>query len=308
MNSPFVFLEDERSISGRLAIDLPPLRLFDLNTFGIDAERFLRDLLPSFDALPWDAYDVRLAQVNLLQRCHSDQADRLRAFLPGYYAGQTSLAEVGDLIDRLPMEARAAFEALRPYRQRSAASFTVSHPESGLPWIERVPTKAFAQGGPTDFRSMARVFAETPIEVTAHPEFQRLLAGVVELAGQVAAPRRACRVVFHQVRTIARAGASSAVVPEGIHQDGADLIVSALVLERHGLIGGESIVYGPDKKTPYLRTLLQPGQGLFHADSGSDLWHGVSPIAVDPEASAAIGKRSIVGFDIHLSRPAATIA
>jgi len=90
------------------------------------------------------------------------------------------------------------------------------------------------------------------------------------------------------------------IVPEGIHQDGADYIISGLVMEREGIVGGESTVYGPDRSTPYLRTVLQPGQGLFQADAGSPLWHGVSPIRVDPDSDQPEGHRSIFGFDIHV--------
>jgi hypothetical protein len=301
MNAPFVFFEDERSLSGRLGIDLPPLRHFDLGTFGINADQFLREFAPTFDRLSWDYYDVRLAQVKFLLAHFAAEENRLRSFLAGYYSGAKDLAEVGNLIHRLPAEARHAFEAICPYRQRSAASFEVTEGAAGMIRIVRVPLGAFAQGvGPADPRSMARIFDEAAVEVTAHPDFQHLLSSVVRLVGEVAAPRRARRLAFHQVRTVARRGASSAVVPEGIHQDGADYVVSALVVERDGMVGGESVVYGLDRTTPFLRTVLKPGQGLFHADSGSPLWHGVSPIAVDPKTGCLEGRRSIFGFDIHL--------
>jgi hypothetical protein len=50
------------------------------------------------------------------------------------------------------------------------------------------------------------------------------------------------------------------------------------VIERAGIVGGESIVYGPDKKTEYLRRTLQAGEGIFQADKGSELWHYVTSI------------------------------
>ena len=36
--------------------------------------------------------------------------------------------------------------------------------------------------------------------------------------------------------------------PEGIHQDGSDYIVSALVVDRGNIVGEISKIYGPDKK------------------------------------------------------------
>jgi hypothetical protein len=292
------FLEDERSLSRRLGIDLPPLRKFDLATFGIDSAAFLRDLTPTFDNLSWDHYDVKLAWVNALLKRFPDQRERLDAFLAAAYAERQGLEAVADLLAQLPAEQREALEAIRPARQRSFCTFAVHYDATGCPHPERVPADSFAQDvGPGDCRSLRRVFGETPREVTNHPGFRRLMMGVVDLVAEVAAPRRAARLYFHQIRTVARPGVPGVVVPEGIHQDGADFIVSALVLERNGISGGESTVYGPDRKTPYLVTTLQPGQGLFQADSRSPLWHGVSPVRAEARTE---GRRSVFGFDIHL--------
>jgi hypothetical protein len=301
MHTHLQFLEDEWSLARRLGADLPPLRKFNLSTFGIEPGRFLSEFAPSFDDLSWDQYDVKLSQVNTLRRRFPDEADRLDRFLKHYYAGVTGLDEVHDLLLRMPAEERRILETIRPHRQRSVASFTVASPAGRAPVIERVPTGTFVQKvGAGDCRSMNRVFGETPAQLTSHPDFRRLLGTVVDLVNEVAAPRRASRLAFHQVRTVSRRDAPGVVVPEGVHQDGADYIVSALVIERDGVTGGESIVYGPDRQTPYLRTVLEPGQGLFHADSQSPLWHGVSPIRLDPDAGRAEGKRSIFGFDVHL--------
>jgi hypothetical protein len=301
MRTHFACLEDERSLTGRLGIDLPPLRKFDLHTFGLDPERFLREFAPSFDGLPWDHYDVKRAQVEALRRLFPDEQERLSRFLPAYFAGAQGLEDLGDLMGRLPGEERRALEAVRPHRQRCVAAFRVDPAPGRAAVFERVPTGRFAQAvGASDFRSLNRVFGEAPAEVTSHPDFRLLLSGVVELVNEVAAPRRAARVAFHQVRTVARPDAPGAGAPEGIHQDGADYIVSALVIERDAVTGGESVIYGPDRATPYLRTVLEPGQGLFHADSRSPLWHGVSPVRLDPLAGRAEGKRSIFGFDVHL--------
>jgi hypothetical protein len=295
------FREDERSLTGRLGSGMTAIRKFDLSTFGIEPGRFLRELAPSFDHLSWDPYDVKLAHVNLLRHRFPNEADRLNHFLPDYYAGTMGLDAVQDLLLCLSGKERHSLEALRPHRQRSLATFTVTANSRSSPVFKRVPTGTFVQNvGLTDCRSLNRVFGETPLEVTAHPEFGRLLACVVELVNEVAAPRQAARVAFHQVRTVTRWDAPGVVVPEGIHQDGADYIVSALVIEREAVTGGESIVYGPDRQTPYLRTVLEPGQGLFHADSHSPVWHGVTPIRLDPHSGHAEGKRSIFGFDIHL--------
>jgi hypothetical protein len=295
------FRGDERSLTGRPGSGMTAIRKFDLSTFGIEPGRFLRELAPSFDELSWDQYDVKLAHVNILRHRFPEEGDRLNHFLPDYYAGTLGLDAVQDLLLQLAPEVRQALNALQPHRQRSLATFTVASSPGGVPVFKRVPTGTFVQKvEETDCRSLNRIFGETSPEVTSHPAFARLLGCVVDLVNDVAAPRRPAHVAFHQVRTVTRGNAPSVVVPEGIHQDGADYIVSALVIEREAVTGGESIVYGPDRKTAYLRTVLEPGQGLFHADSHSPLWHGVTPIRLNPHSGRAEGKRSIFGFDIHL--------
>jgi hypothetical protein len=87
--------------------------------------------------------------------------------------------------------------------------------------------------------------------------------------------------------------------PEGIHQDGSDYIVSALVIERRGVVGGESIVLGPDKRTEYLRHTLQEGQGIFQADVGSPLWHWATPVRPAAPSSGEEAVRNILGYDVH---------
>ena len=295
--------EDERSLTGRPGTDHSPIRQIDLHTFGIAPRPFLRTMAASFDDLPWDHYDVKSAQVDLLRRRFPDETDRLTRFLRDYYAGRSELETVSDLLRRLPVEDRRALEGIRPHRRRCLANFAVAYDPAGAPRVERTPIGSFAQQvGPDDCRTLPRVFAEAPVEVTTQPIFRRLLEGVTALANEVAAPRRAGRLVFHQVRTMARPGTPGQAAPEGIHQDGSDYIVSALVIERKAVLGGESTIYGPDRQTVYLRTVLQPGEGLFHADSGSPLWHGVSPVRLDPASGRSEGKRSIIGFDIHLEK------
>jgi hypothetical protein len=98
------------------------------------------------------------------------------------------------------------------------------------------------------------------------------------------------------VATPERAGTNS---PEGIHQDGADFIVSALVVDRENIAGGTSRVFAPDKQTEHLEVTLKPGEGIFQADAGSTLWHDVTPIRVE-NPSDGIGVRNLFGFDIDV--------
>ena len=54
-------------------------------------------------------------------------------------------------------------------------------------------------------------------------------------------------VSLHQVRQITYPDIESHNAPEGIHQDSVDYIVSAFVLKRYNIKGGESIIYDENK-------------------------------------------------------------
>ncbi|MDO8598729.1 MAG: 2OG-Fe dioxygenase family protein, partial [bacterium] len=104
-------------------------------------------------------------------------------------------------------------------------------------------------------------------------------------------------------------GVTPTNAPEGIHRDGADYIVSALVMERDDVDGGMSIVYDPAKDRKLLEMTLTPGQGLFQADqlytlpAEQWLWHNVTPVTLHDTDGDRRGSRNIFGFDVVLHRP-----
>ena len=99
----------------------------------------------------------------------------------------------------------------------------------------------------------------------------------------------------HQVRQVAYPGQESHNSPEGIHRDGADYIVSAFVMNRINIRGGESIVYDKNKKETY-RTTLTEDLGIFQEDR--DQWHHVTGIE---SVQDRIGFRDILGIDITVN-------
>ncbi|MCB0335058.1 MAG: 2OG-Fe dioxygenase family protein [Bdellovibrionales bacterium] len=85
------------------------------------------------------------------------------------------------------------------------------------------------------------------------------------------------------------------------HQDGADFIVSALVVDRDNITGGTSRVFADDTETIVLEHTLEPGVGIFQEDAGSRLWHDVTPVTL-ADSTKGEGKRSLIGFDIEIKR------
>lgn len=305
------YLKTEVDLSKELGMPIRcPIRFFDLQGLGIDQDRFLHDLRGAFHRLAWDMYDVKREQVFFLQDHYPDKLRRLQVFLARYFRDEAGLRDVADLLAPLPDKAKREFEKIRSYRRRSIARFVITKRDTPLwkdEWhVVRTECTGFTQDVvPDDPRVIERIFDPTSVSVVQHPEFQKLLIGVAEMV-EDAEEEAYCRVrrmtlTFHKMGLTAAADTPSTNAPEGIHKDGADYIVSALVIERSGVDGGVSVIYGPDKKTKLLEVTLQPGQGLFQADQHSTLWHDVTPIQLkDPTTNE--GVRNIFGFDINVER------
>lgn len=107
-------------------------------------------------------------------------------------------------------------------------------------------------------------------------------------------PIESLTVDVHQVRQVTYPGEESHNSPEGIHRDGADYVVSAFVLNRLNVEGGESVVYDSDKN-PVYKTTLKDGLGIFQEDR--ELWHYVSSVS---SVGNRMGFRDIIGLDITI--------
>ena len=101
-------------------------------------------------------------------------------------------------------------------------------------------------------------------------------------------------VSIHQVRQICYPNVESHNSPEGIHKDGADYIISALIMNRVNIKGGNSIIYDENKNKIY-KTTLYNDEGIFQDDK--NFWHYVTPIKCKENY---IGYRDILGIDIKI--------
>jgi hypothetical protein len=287
-----------------------PIRVFNLEGIGVHRERFLADLSTSFQRLSWDDYDVKREQVAFLRARFPGASSWFDRFLPSYYAAEAGVIDLVPYFRQLSTQDQIRFERIRSYRRRSIAKFDLTNRATGNwedQWhVTHTHCRGFRQEvGVDDPRTIERIFDPTAAEVVEHVEFQRLVIAVAEMTedAEVEAGRHIhdLELTFHQMGLTARAGVSRSNAPEGIHQDGADYIVSALVIARESVIGGTSIITGSDKTTRYLEATLSPGEGIFQADKGSPLWHDVTPITVI-EGSRVQGIRNIFGFDVNVRR------
>lgn len=290
----------EKPVEYRSQVDpRDPVVLFDLESLGIKSSVFLKDFHKSFSSLPWDFYDVRREHLKLLEKALAAHQKKETLFAD-YYSGTLSLSQLLSLLPEQSPELLATIHAIEPYRRRTTSRFSLEY--SGDDWqITRVKNSPVVQTVPSsDYRSLSRVFPETSIEIIEHPEFNKLLSSLGNLVLQADDTVGALQITAWQTGIVATPYRSGSNAPEGIHQDGSDYIVSALVTARDNIQGGVSRVFAEDKTTEVLSVALQPGQGIFQADSGSSLWHDVTPIRVD-NTREGNGTRNLFGFDIDVA-------
>lgn len=276
------------------------LKIFDIeDTFGIDKAKFLSYLRPTFSILHLDPYDAKRNKVEFLRKRFPEHSTRLDDFLSHYYAGREDLDAVIDLIIRLdPVDLREFDRiGMTGRRKRAIARFILSKDTRG--WrIRRIGASKFAQKVEgSDVRALERRFAEVAEFVTDYPPILTLMHHFADMVVEQHPDARVLQMNLHQMFTFADMMGAGENAPEGIHQDGSDYIVSALVIERAGITGGESIVYDKDKKE-LLRHTLSEGEGIFQDDQ--NLLHYVTPIHEDPASPPRYGHRSILGFDIDI--------
>lgn len=295
------FLKDERTIFEELGVSVGfPLRVFNLEGIKIRREPFICDLAPTFQALTWDEYDRERDQLYFLLGCFPGEANHFVAYEKSVGSKRSLKNEFAELIDCLSSAKKIEFEKIKPYRRRAIGKFLLQKYTKRIWRIERLPAGEFSQDVESnDYRSSKRVFHEMSPAVSDHPEFRKLLVRLGEIIEGIHKHPERLLIIAHQVGIVARHGRFGDNAPEGIHQDGVDYIVSALVMERNNIEGGRSNVYGFDKKTLYLSRELGVGEGIFQTDRGSPFWHDVTPISLcHANPYNSLGERTIFGFDI----------
>ena len=213
---------------------------------------------------------------------------------------------------------------LRPTRLRRYANFDIDIRDDDAFYVTNTQSTTFQQDV-DDFRNATRTFAPMLPTTTTDPKFLHVLAQVAALTKlqlrYTAAENdpddvaSVLNVSVHQVRLIAYpdtpcarpAQPPTSNAPEGIHRDGADYIVSAFVMNRHNVRGGDTVVYDNDARRDrpageLYRTTLEPSTLFFQDDR--QLWHDVTPLyaaETDPPHTW-LGYRDLLGLDVHVIR------
>ena len=286
-----------------------PILCAHLEHIGIDASSFVDHFKPAFAEMSWDYYDVKRKQFELLQ---ANGIEVPISIFKSYYTD--SQADQRTFLQSVTSYPQLIEEGLNisPWRRRSVCSFAL---ELGKEEIEltRIYPAAFAQAvDGEDIRSLPRVFNQTEEALVDNHLFNAFLIKMAHQAQKVTPHINITKMALtaHFMSVKARQHIPGNNSPEGAHEDGADFIVSALVINRQNITGAKSQVLeklSDGSMITLFERELQPGEFLFQADTGeekhygNDLWHYVTPFYVDNPQEESW--RDIIGLDLEIILP-----
>lgn len=287
-----------------------PILCASLDHFNIDTSAFISHFKDCFAQMSWDNYDVKRKQMDILnhhqisydlstfKEYYNNDTDAFTDFVESCKIVEKSFDLTGAILQQC--------QAITPWRRRSVCSFKLSLKETIQ--TERIYPKEFVQTlADDDMRSWPRVFDQTEKALVNNDLFHSFLKGIAQYAQQVTPHIRITEMTItaHFMSVKAKEGVPGNNSPEGAHEDGADFIVSALVINRQNIIGGESQVLeklDDGSMVKIFERELQPGEFLFQADTGeekhygNDLWHYVTPFYV--QTPGLESWRDIIGLDL----------
>ncbi len=297
----------EKDISKQIGRSIKsPIRINNLHNLGIDQTAFLHKFSPLFEELSWDEYDPRRLRVAFLTKVFPKQKAAIHQHFKAYYTGQTKWSVFKKWTSQLSPTQQKKLKTIQPWRRRSVAKFHLQQTQKGFS-LQRIPVPQFAQAvDDTDVRSWPRVFQEAPASHVENNLFHQFLLQIFRQVQSVESTIEKAHITAHFMSVKATSDTPGDNSPEGAHEDGAAYIVSALVINRFNVSGGETQILEKrrgGKKEIILRRILQPGEFAFQADTGeekvfgNDLWHHVTPFH-KTDKKKGDGWRDIIGLDV----------
>jgi hypothetical protein len=122
---------------------------------------------------------------------------------------------------------------------------------------------------------ISRLFDPLEPSFVSDPVLNRLLDWLTHIYDQCERSPQHWNIRLHPYRIVANPGQSGHPTPEGLHRDGVDYIVSMLV-SRHNVEGGESIITNNQGLVLEQRTLVRPMDIMIGQDTTT--MHAVTPV------------------------------
>ena len=296
--------------------------MFSIEDLSVDPE-FLEQVRKAFadpNALEWDFYLQRQTQIEYLKRHLPDSilSQITNTMWSDFYYGRNTKEMEGNLLPHLNRISLMEYQLIQPTRLRAISRFNL-HFEGNRWKVQQVKAHSFEQSSAlsTEYQQDFRIEGERRFKELRLGDISetliKVLQGLASLIHTYNSEILDLEASIHFMKIIKRPYSSQVVTnsPEGIHQDGKDFVVPALVIERENIQGGQNLIYdargvplredgNPNfkERTPNKGITLLPGDGLLHQDQGSPLWHKVTPIELQDHSVE--GYRSIIGIDFQI--------
>ena len=200
-----------------------------------------------------------------------------KAFLTDLGGDLKKLTDFTKSYDNLVIENGRIIDGL-PTRLRRYANFSITRSENENHFQQnaKVQFKQYVN----DSRNKTRIFHTMESRFLNDIMLQTVFSSLTDLVWQLHNDAVELEMSIHQVRVLSYPNMSGDNAPEGIHQDGADVIVPVIVMNRSPHIkGAVSRTYSDDAKTLIDETIVQEGEFNFMQDRV--LWHDVTKLDID---------------------------
>lgn len=275
---------------------------------NLNLNKVLDELKVGFEHLDadWYLYNQRIIETVFSVKPELKLSEHFKDVIEKFYL--TREGDVSVFLNSLPLskqektQVEDKLSVLRNTRYRAISTWIVEKNNDGNHVVYRAEEDSFSQpqaisSREFDFRLYPREFMKLS-ENADNASLKAVFSAASDKVFQIESTAKRLKLICHHTKIITDKDNLGSNSPEGIHQDGMDYIVSAFVVERNNISGGESVIFGADAKTPLFKIALQPGQGVFQPDVGTDLWHVVTPFHlknIDEQ-----GVRASIGFDFEI--------
>lgn len=297
---PIYLLAKDMTTAAETGDTVHPIRVFKIAS-DEEFKAFQHVIIPAFRELDWDEYDVRQAERQFIESANFELKPEDHTLLMSYYRGEVAHEVIAPLLEN--MSEADAEKIMVPYRKKACRVFVAKNIEGCSDWlVEKMPEGSVHQNvAQNDYRSIERKYKSIPDHIIEHTVFKDLLSHLIHMTKESRPDAKSMHITAWMMTCYTWTNGPTTNSPEGIHQDGANFIVSAYVIERTNVVGGASrIFHAGNLKQPIMKFLLSPGEGLFQADATSPLWHDVTHIEIADERQP-FGVRSLIGFDVYVN-------
>ncbi len=287
MHTPTPAKETAFSSPQALAKARPLIRAFDLAHLGIDFESYRGDIWSNSWDMEEDMYFLRRQQMAFLQNAmgitipESPQKEY-------YTQGESQLVE--RLMSFLDEEQAAEYTQIKANRTRTIAQYYI---DADSLFISRISAKDSRKNPhcANKLLCLPRSFRELDDSLAMHKDTIKLMRwGAEKIFGR----RPDCKkllVTFHTVNTYCYPE-KPFVIPEKIHQDGSDYVITGIPLILSNVVIPINSVYDTEGRM-VLEARLTEGQAILFDDRA--FWHGITPLTASE--SEKTGQRLTIAFD-----------